>query len=180
MQARGIDPQQFFAEIGPQLQSGAMDFNDLQQLLISRGLLDRQTVNQMQNSVQKFALNSIRQQLNMTDEEWTAVLPKVQRLVTAAGNVNQGAGPGGGRGGFGGAAGFMRGGGSSDVMKAVRDLRVAVQDPNTTADQFALKIIALRDARQRAQTELNSAQRDLTGVLTIRQEAALSNMGLLD
>jgi hypothetical protein len=60
------------------------------------------------------------------------------------------------------------------------DLRTALGADGTTDDVIKAKLAALRDARKKAETNLDAAREDLKKVLTLRQEAVLVNMGLLD
>jgi len=59
-------------------------------------------------------------------------------------------------------------------------LRTALQSDATSNDEIKTKLQALRDARKKAQDTLEQAREDLKKVLTLRQEATLVQMGLLD
>jgi hypothetical protein len=173
MQAKGIDPMQFFQQI----QNGA-DPADIQKQLVDRGIIDQATLTQMQTNMQKLTTSRIRDQLEVTDDtEWAALEPLVQHVMAAMAAVNR---TGGGMGG--GMAGFMtmQSPAAANLAKASRQLRAVLQDPTTPAQQVASLLQTYRDARTRVQDELTAARIELSSVLTVRQEATLSAMGLLD
>ena len=64
--------------------------------------------------------------------------------------------------------------------KARKALHAAIADANTTPDQFVSLLKDVREARENAKQELLAARRDLIAVLNVRQEAALTQMGLFD
>jgi hypothetical protein len=171
MQAKGIDPQQFFQQI---FQNGG-SMADVQKQLIAQGIVDKDTIAKMQTTVQSFALNQIKRQLEVTDDDWAAMVPVVQKVLTAQSQLAQG---GQGRGGGGFAGGFF-GGQTSELATATSELRAAVQDTNTDSQHLATKLAAWRAAYAKASDDLIAAQRDLISLLTPRQEAILSTQGLL-
>jgi len=171
MQAKGIDPMQFFQQI----QNGA-DPADIQKQLVDRGIIDQATLTQMQTNMLKLTTSRIRDQLDVTDSEWEALAPLVQNVMADMAAVNR---TGGGMGG--GMAAFMtqQSPAAANLAKASRDLRAALQDPTAPAQQVASLLRTYRDARSKVQDELDSARIQLSSVLTIRQEAVLSALGLL-
>jgi hypothetical protein len=128
-------------------------------------------------------LNDIKDRLGATPEEWTVLQPKVDKVMTAQRNAM-----GGRMGGFGRGRGGNNGGGGnrpnpfgdSPASTAAKDLGDALDNKDTPPEQIATKLKALRDARAKAKTELEAAQKDLQGVLTPRQEAVLVANGMLD
>ena len=171
MQAKGIDPGQFFQQI----QNGA-DPADIQKQLVDRGIIDQDTLTKMQTNMLKLTTSRIRDQLDVTDSEWEALAPLVQNVMADMAAVNR---TGGGMGG--GMAAFMtqQSPAAANLAKASRDLRAALQDPTVPAQQVASLLRTYRDARSKVQDELDSARIQLSSVLTIRQEAVLSALGLL-
>jgi hypothetical protein len=173
MRAKGVDPRQFFQ----QFQQGA-DWADIQKQMIDQGILDPQLAAQMQETQQKLTNLTLRDQLQCSDAEWAIMQPLIQKVMAAQNAV--------GEAGFGAMmrlGGFSTGAPSAagaEVSKAKKALRAAIADANTTADQFAKVLGDLRDARAQAKAELEAARRDLVGVLNTRQEAALTNMGVLE
>ncbi len=117
----------------------------------------------------------LKSDLKATDEEWKVMLPKIEKLVTAQRDS---------RGGF---LFGRRGGGDNNqdepttpVGKAMRDLKQALDNDKASADELSSKLKSLRDAKEKAKAELQSAQKDLKEVLTQRQEAVLVMTGMLD
>lgn len=168
MQAKGIDPQQFFQQI----QNGA-DPADIQKQLIDRGIIDQQTMTQMQTNMQKLATRRIRDQLEVSDSDWAALEPLILKVMAASGAVNR---TGGGMGGFM----TVQSTAGANLAKASRDLRAAIADPTTPPERVGALLIAYRDARSRVQDELVAARKELTSVLTVRQEGILSSLGILE
>ena len=123
----------------------------------------------------------MREQLGATEEEWKALQPavdKVQKLQRQT------------RGGFFGARGRGRPGAvqpaatpaseQSDVEKKTDALRSLLADKASSADAVKAALEALRKAREKAQGDLALARKELQAIVTMRQEAALVLMGILD
>lgn len=128
-------------------------------------------------------LNGIRDQLQLGDEEWEVVKPKLERVINAQREARGGAmGFLGGRGGRGGPGGNQPADDQpvSEIGKAARDLRAALQDASLPAATIAEKLQAYRAARKKADAELAAARDDLKSVLTQRQEAQFVLMGILE
>ena len=87
---------------------------------------------------------------------------------------------GGDRGDRGGRGGNPFGGDdNSPVAQASRELQKSVE-ANASSDELKAKLQALRDARAKARAELTAAQTELRELLTMKQEAALVMMGMLE
>jgi hypothetical protein len=171
MQQRGIDPQQFFGDIRQKIQDGTLDPADIQKVMIDKGIITQEMATQMQTTMQSGLYNRIREQLNVSDDEWKIILPRLQKVISASADASQT--------GQGGIATFMGGQSASQVSKARRELRTAVQDPSTPSDVLAAKLRAWRDAHEKAKAAYTDAQKDLVDVLTARQEAILMTMGII-
>jgi hypothetical protein len=95
-------------------------------------------------------------------------------------------GPGGGfpggPGGFGGPPPGGPGGPTPDnaISKAQAELKTTLADPKHTADEVKEKVAAVRKARQKVRTELETAQKDLLKLLTPEQEATLVSLGYIE
>jgi hypothetical protein len=167
MVARGINPGDFFQ----QLRSGA-DMADLEKQLIDQGIIDQKTIDQMQSNMLFLTARRIQRQLDVADDDWKALWPLVQKVITASAAVN-GNRPGIGR--------FVvsTSPAALDLAHATKALRAAAENPHTSSDEYTHLLRAYRDARSEAQTELDKAQQNLVAVLTIRQEAQLESMGIL-
>jgi len=69
---------------------------------------------------------------------------------------------------------------NNPVSAALRDLKTVLADPTTTPEQLKTKLAAIRTARQKAATDLQTAQRDVLRLLTADQEATLVSLGYID
>jgi hypothetical protein len=139
-------------------------------------------------------LDNVRQQLDFTnDTDWSAVQPLVQKVLEAQQAVRQG----GGRGGFGGgrrggnngpngnnnnnngnANGGGRGGIGPQPSAEAQALQQAV-DNDAPADQIKDLLAKYNASEKTKQAALATAQAGLRQVLTVKQEAQATLMGLL-
>ena len=134
-------------------------------------------------------MSRIKEQLGATDEEWKAIEPKVDKVMTAQ-RESRGGGFGGfGRGGPGGGGpggGGGGGGGGADqqpttaVGKASADLRTTLDSKDAAPETIAKKLATLREARDKARKDVGDAQKELKEILTQRQEAVLVINGMLE
>jgi chromosome segregation ATPase len=117
----------------------------------------------------------MKEQLGVNDDEWKVIQPKLQKVMEAQRDARGG--------GFGFRGGRDRGSSSrqqTPVQQAQHDLQQLLENKEAPAAEIQAKLTALREAREKAKTELASAQKDLKDVLTQRQEAVLVMMGMLD
>jgi hypothetical protein len=131
----------------------------------------------------------IKTALKVSDDEWAVIQPLLDKEEQAqfaymmTGNYGFGIGGGrrGGNGGAGGAGGAGPGGNpmfqGSPEVQALND---AAQSDATSNDDLKTKMAAVRDARKKAEDDLAAARANLQKVLTLRQEAVLLSMGVLD
>jgi hypothetical protein len=141
----------------------------------------------------------MKTELKITDDkEWAVIQPLLQAVQDkqrAVGMLRAGGFGGGGRQRGGGNGGGGNGGGGNGGAPADQgtpnpnrptpapetgDLKTALDSDSTTDDVIKTKLTALRDARKKAEADLDAAREDLKKVLTLRQEAVLVNMGVLD
>ena len=134
-------------------------------------------------------MDNLKERLGASDEEWQALQPKVEGVLAAQMNARTGAmmgmamGRGGPGGGPGGGAGRGPGGPEGEptaLMTAGRELRELLQDEAAGNDAIKEKLEAFRGARKQSETELDAARAELQGLVTLRQEALLVAMGLLE
>jgi len=131
-------------------------------------------------------MNNIKERLGATDDEWKVISPKVEKVMTAQRDARGGGG--GGFGGFGGGGGRRGGGGgggadqqpTTETGKASAELRTALENKDTPADDIAKKLAAYREARDKGRAQLQASQKELKEILTQRQEAVMVNMGMLE
>jgi hypothetical protein len=115
----------------------------------------------------------MKEQLKVNDDEWKVIQPKLEKVFNLQRDTR------------GGGMMFRRPEGQdestqSPVQKASRDLRQALDNNSASADELASKLKVLREAKEKAKTELTNAQKELKEVLTQRQEATLVMLGMLD
>ena len=136
----------------------------------------------------------LKEALKATDEEWAVLQPLVEKVQTKQretmasrfGGFFGGRGPGGGDRGTGGGDRGTSGGGGGDRggdrggSPESQALRTALDSDSTSAEDLKAKLAAVREARKKAAAELEAARADLAKVLSVRQEAVLVSMGVLD
>lgn len=128
-------------------------------------------------------LEQIHVALAATDEEWTVLQPKVSAVLAAQQEANSGRGGRGGGGGRGGRGGGGPNGAAqtpeSAVARAMQALRDALANAASNNDLINQRMLALREARARADASLVTAQKTLKELLTPRQEATMVTLGYL-
>lgn len=135
----------------------------------------------------------MQEMLGATAEEWKVLGPRVMKVQELA--RQSGGGPGmmfgpmgrRGAGGPGGPGGDRVGGRGmpmnrelTEVEKIQEELQTLLENTTTTPEQIKQQVTKLRAAREKARQELAKAQQDLRQILTVRQEAQLILMGMLD
>jgi hypothetical protein len=125
-------------------------------------------------------MERMKEMMGATDEEFQALQPGLEKVMTLSRDARTG---GGGWGG--GPGGGRRGGGGDDaaqspVGKASQELRTALENKSATPQELTQKMTAYREARQKARADLAKAQQELKELLTQRQEAALVMAGMIE
>jgi len=131
---------------------------------------------------QQRMMDNVRQQLGFTnDTDWSAVQPLIQKVMDARREVGFGGGMGrlfgrnrGGNGGPGGG----RGGFGSPPSPEAEALQKAIDD-NSPAAQIKGALVRYEASQKARQARLVQAQEDLRKVLTVKQEAQATLLGLL-
>ena len=152
---------------------------------------------QMMQQMQQRQVDNIREQLEITnDTDWSAIEPLLSKVMQGSttsmvGNLGgilgglQGmfGNRGGGQGGQGGRGGQGRGIasllGSQQPDPTADALKNAI-DANAPTEQIKALLAKYREAQKRKADELAKNREDLRQVLTVRQEAILVSMGILD
>jgi hypothetical protein len=124
-------------------------------------------------------LDNLKEQLGASDDEFAALQPKIEKVMTAERNLNAGR-MRMFRGRRGGNNNQDNQQATSPVETKAKDLQDTLDNKDAKPDDIKAKLDALRDAKSKAKDELTGAQKDLKDVLTLRQEAVLVEMGLLD
>ncbi len=124
-------------------------------------------------------MERIKENLEVTEEEWKVLEPRIAKVVTLSWQTR------GGRGMFarrrrGGAEGAGEARELSNVEKATEQLQTTLENEEAKPKEIKSNLKALRKAREKAKQELAKAQKELREVLTLRQEARLVLSGMLD
>jgi len=125
----------------------------------------------------------MQERLGATVAEWKVLGPRVMKVselsrqLRGGGRGNQ---RGGSRGGRPDSQQNARSRQPSAVEVAQEQLRTLLDNTSATPDQIRQRIAALRTARKQVQQQLVIAQKNLIQIVTVRQEAQLIMMGLLD
>ena len=148
-------------------------------------------------------IQAMKQQLGVSDDEWQVVGPRLIKVMTLSRQTQMGRGMGRmfmGRGPQDGPQGGRQGGPQggpqgdqqrrpggpfgereeTELSKASDALQTTLENSASTADEIKAKLTALRTAKEKARSELATAQKELREVLTLRQEAQLVLMGMLN
>jgi len=153
---------------------------------------------QWQQRVEQFRqqiADRMKQDLGVTDDEWKVLQPKIEKVTTLARDARFG----GMRSMFGRRGGPPREGGGdrpqsdrpqsdrpssdrpqSEMEKKGETLQKLLDNKEAKAEEIKTALAALRETRAKARADLETAQKELREVLTLRQEAQLVMMGLLD
>ena len=128
--------------------------------------------------VQSRAQMRIKEALGVTDAEWQVLGPKVEKvqsLLLQSSNVGMGLA----RMGMGG---INLGGGAelSEVQKKSQALQEIMKNKDAAVEDVRAALKDYRQARDQAKAELAKARTELKELLTMRQEAQLVTMGLLE
>lgn len=122
----------------------------------------------------------LKSSLKVTDEEWSVIQPLMEKVT-----IKQREAMGSRFGGFGGRGGGPGGdrGGDQPARPGQAEsdaLRKAVETDGTSAEELKAKLTAVRQQRQKSAAELTAAREELRKVLSVRQEATLVSMGILE
>jgi hypothetical protein len=134
---------------------------------------------------QQRRMDRIKEELEVKDDEWTALQPLIQKVMDAQRAVfaDRMGGFRGGRGGGGDNAGGgdnnnRRRGGFGEPSPEADALQKAI-DSKASNSEMKAALAKYQEARKAKQTDLETAQANLKKVLSVRQEAVLTAQGLL-
>jgi len=141
----------------------------------------------------------LKASLKVTDDEWAVLQPLIEKVQTKQRESMMGrfggfGGFGGGRrggdsggGGGGNSGGGNNGGGGDRGDRGDRAgsaesqaLRTALENESASTEELKAKLAALREAHKKSAAELAAAREELRKVVTVRQEAVLVTMGILE
>ena len=148
---------------------------------------------QMQDPEQMQAMitSSLKELLGSTDEEWEIIGPKVLNVysLTMASSQSRGFNMRtlmGGNTGRGSMQGNTQGRGMDNRSMnttggtALEELQTLLESEDTTTSQLRNKMAEVRKERETAIQDLAKAQKELRELLTLKQEAILISIGMLE
>jgi hypothetical protein len=163
---------------------------------------------QMRQRMEQFRqrmTDQMKQDLGVNDEEWKVLQPRIEKVQTLAmqsrGGMRGMFGRRGGRPGEGPGGDRPKGDRpegdrpqgdrpqgdrprddrpQSEVEKKATELRTVLENKEAKPEEIKTALTALREARAKARQELETAQKELREVVSVRQEAVFVTMGLLD
>jgi len=154
----------------------------------------QQVFGDIRKQVEKQQQKRLQEELGASDEEWKIIGPKIEKVRTLRrllGDDGAAGGMPGGPGGMLGAAGGMLGRAMpvrntdpnaqpAEIETKSQALQTVLGDKQAKPEALAASLKAYRDARAKAKLDLAKAQQELKDVLTIRQEAQLVTLAILD
>jgi hypothetical protein len=137
---------------------------------------------------QQRRMERIKEELEVKDDEWTALQPLIQKVMDAQravladrmGGMFRGGRGGGDTNGGGDNANRRRGGGGGfgEPSPEADALQKAIEGKASNSEMKAA-LAKYQESRKAKQTDLETAQTNLKKVLSVRQEAILTAQGLL-
>jgi hypothetical protein len=157
-------------------------FSQESQPASGRGARDPAARQQRAEQFRQQVADRMKEAMGVTDDEWKVLSPKIEKVTTLARQS---------RGGMmGGMFGRGRRGGDrppegtdvqqSDVEKKASDLQAVLLNKDSKPEEIKTALTAYREARAKAREELTKAQKELQEIVTVRQEAQLVSMGVLE
>jgi hypothetical protein len=126
----------------------------------------RQAMDEQMAWGRQMAIESLRNQLRVSEQEWPVVKPRLLAVYELVHPVSQ-----------------MMGRNEppkSEVEQRSRDLRELLQADKAEADQIKAKLAAFRAAKEKSSQQLAAARQSLRQIMNLRQEAVLVLNGLLE
>jgi hypothetical protein len=124
-------------------------------------------------------MERLKADLKATDDEWKVLEPKITKVTELQMQSRAGMGRM-----FGPRRGQEQGqeapAPATEVGKKSEELRKLLDDTSAKPDAVKAALKTFRDARDKSKAELADAQKDLRGVVNLRQESYLVLRGILD
>jgi hypothetical protein len=126
-------------------------------------------------------LAAIRSLMDVPDDEWKAMAPKIEKVIQAKREMNTGAG-----------MNWTASNNAKPVFqastarvdtapgRAMQDVRDAVADEKASKEELTAKMTSVRKARQKARADYEAAQQALADAVTPRQLAMLMTLGIVE
>jgi Spy/CpxP family protein refolding chaperone len=126
----------------------------------------QQVMNEQMVWQRQMAIDSLKDQLRVSDQEWAVVKPRLQAVYDlvhpAAQMMGRNEPP------------------KTELEQRSRELRDLLRDEKPDAEQIKAKLAAYRSAKEKTTRELAGARQSLRQIMSLRQEAVLALNGLLD
>ena len=136
---------------------------------------------QQSGQMQNMIIQRLKQLMGATDEEWTVLGPKVLTVYTLVSSQTRGMQMRSLMGDFNQGRGGMSNQTASDTSdKTIEELQTLLASENTTTTQLRNKISEVRKAKEESIQKLAKAQKELRELLSLKQEATLISVGLLE
>lgn len=139
--------------------------------------------------MQRMMAERLKETLEVGDEEWKVFEPRIMKVLTLSRQTGAAGGMGmmfrGQRGAFGQRGRRTTGDQAqerelTEIEKTTQELQTVLDDKEAKPKQIKEKLTALRNSREKARKELATAQKQLREIVSVRQEAQLVLMGLLN
>jgi hypothetical protein len=153
----------------------------------------------MMAQMQGMMANNLKEQLSISDDEWTVIGPKVMKVVTLSMQSQSRGNPMGMMMGRGNRPGGPRGQGGPDMQgqrpprnrmqgmfgqsdsdTSMEELQKLLENKNADPNLIKQAVTKVRQAKEKNQREFAAAKKELRELLTVRQEAIMISMGMLD
>jgi hypothetical protein len=126
-------------------------------------------------------LNALQEKLEMNDDDFKSLSPKIEKLLDAKQNLSTGAGMSWSS--MNGAKPTYKASESkvdTEPGRAMQEVRDVAADKDKSDEEIAKKIAAVREAKEKAKADVEAAQKDLAAALTPRQQAVLMTLGVIE
>jgi hypothetical protein len=132
---------------------------------------------------QNMIISRLKQMLGATDQEWTIIEPKVLKVYSLISSQSRGfqmRSLTGRSTDQGNTQSRSNRAAASTGDKTLEELQTLLDNSEATTSQIKSKLSEVRKAREKANEELAKAQKELQELLTLKQEAILVSVGLLE
>ena len=128
------------------------------------------------------AAERMKTSLDATDEEWKVLQPRIEKVQTLSRQMQGGMA---GMFGAGRRPGANPAGGEApapqtELEKKTQDLTKLLENKDAKPEEIKASLTALRDERAKVKAELDKARKELVETLSVRQEAQLVMMGMIE
>lgn len=149
-----------------------------------KGQVSGQRQGQQWDQMENMISQGLKQMLGSTDEEWSVIGPMVLKVYSLVSSQSSGVQIRSIMGRAGNQGSQMRGGNRSSSSStedvALEELSALLASEETTNTQLKNKISEIRNAREKSRQDLVKARKELRELLTLKQEASLISVGLLE